>query len=1561
MKQKMHWKKALAWFLSAAIMISVSIQCTPLVYAQAATEGAPAESISSLPEQAATEVPVQQVEESTSQEAAISDAVSESIPEDVSQSIPKDVSEEAAETIPESTPAPFTLETKASSGTAAGALISQQSFHDSTSLLNFIDLLGGGRTLSLGVGQVAHAEGTNGDALFFYSAQERSVVNGVTTVALSTGSAYRCGVLFRAVDADNYSWAGFDNSGTLRIREKVGAQEDDIMVTGLSVPQQFGLRVEYWQDDLKVFANDTQLYSGPRPLKNKFGAQANAPADGKSGLMGWSVFSANFDDLCVYEYAPTVTGVKATGLSNAQINGTDIQLTFTAQTDLSAVELQFECAPQIATASPAGAQDLSGGAVAYTLSLPNGGNRVYQVTATQPEADSYLNPFDGSDDKALIDSLQDIHGDASGIQMLHKNGWVRSSTNVGSGNHLWMDTNSPSAKNGAQSVVYQETQNQWRTGILLRAQDAKNFTWIALQSNNSLRIRECIDGVEKDILQSVVLPGSQFTLKAYYFEDELLVYADNAILYQGKRPFVKEGSALQAGTGQIGMMGWDRTETAFDDLSYEAFRPFVTGAQGDAVIESNQVTITVPRGTDLKSYTPGLVVFPQNAAVTPAGPQDFSTTMAQQNGIVYTLTATDSSANPVTAQYVVKVTTGTEELAVLENSDMRVELSKEFPAVYSYQRKPEGTLFGGAQKSQKGIKINGTAYTPDKITFTQEEAEQTVRYQVALSNVSIGGQTKALSFDVAYSLSGATLSMVIENVVGDIENQRLQIALDAPVITLAQNEPNAKIAYGGAGGSSGGEVKTITGSTLNRADVSWPFLAGGDTAVAVYTQDQWNRPYTVKITGGKGEVWSDGYYHRLTDGVRPVKDTANGGATQEIVYRQTVYLCGDTNGDGVADWQDAALWTRTQIPQMPQAVRDFFNGGGWAQTHAAFPGNGQAGYVGNYKGFTTVYSEMNQIVEAQRQIYNMTDKMGKFSFEVVGWNGRGHDYGWPNINEVTFNPALGTETEFRAAQEAIRAYNGDLSFHTNMSDMTDNSASYLRNTAQSPFGNRTANTGQASYGSNVFGWNAWFVSHFKDLPYALNRQDAFIGANGRFLAPQFIYSDVMLDKPSGAMGTTAADEQYAKFRLTDHYQSLGSSLATEYYYSEKRTGGLYLMKNYSNPSLVDQFINAGQTIFNDTRNVNVQAQDYIWASLYSDTARDGNFNVASSGTGNYGSMMQVEQVLLLGYVNGYVAQNKLEGYHQENGAQYTQWGNNVRYRVSGNQLVVTQGDNTVASLTLSGGKISGDCFVPAYHDNSNRIFAFSSNGGTKTWTVPSEITANAFKLYRLTESGRVFAGDVVKTGTTVSFAADPGYAYVLEYSAAQTPDAEENMALTAKITSSSNQQRASWQEDAKGIPVSTESLYVKKGDLTGNENDTWSVGSDLLLRNLTTAMMQTGDARYLRYHHFIISGFAADGIANTYWMPAANDTAPTITFQFAAQRNVASFRLDYTTDSVSGPLEIQLLNESGQIVYTGAVKSGTAYALPSPAATGKITLRITNADGAAGIRLQEAALYSKVK
>lgn len=1435
-------------------------------------------------------------------------------------------------------------------------------FNDTTSLANMENILSSTHTLAYSDGQaLSEATTQAGDALFVYNEPATVTANGVTALDITTDDSWRCGAVFRAMDENNYSWVGFDNATTLRIRECINGSSSDTLETIAAMPASFRLEVKYWGDSLKIFADGTQIFSGSRPRAAE--PDNNTIVTGKSGVMGWSIHHALFDNLTISRYAPSVE-IATVGSVEGAIEGQNISFTMPYGTDLSGLTPSFTTNPSTGVeVSPVGVQDFSNGnMVVYTFSLSDGGTQTYNVSAKWAPMEVYTNEFTGSENAALIAQMVNI-GD-TGNTITHSSDRVTIANS--SGNDLYIDSASPNVANGIASVDY-INHSEWRSGILFRAVDSNNFSWAALESANRLRIRENIAGTERDILvDGLTLPGNSFELSVQYYGDYLLVKADDTVLYNGVRPFKDGNDPLSAGpvSGHAGVMGWSVKNTSFDNLKMKEFVPSIIAASGtDAVatISDKKIQYTLNHAENLSSFTPSFTAFPPDAAITPVGPQDFAAYNAAINGIPYTI-----SVGAVNDVYQVFASSSNQDtLCTIENSKISVRFNKQFPAVYDYTYKgtTNGVIGGSDLSYSDSIKINDKSYSPT-VVFNELE-DGSIKYDITLTGVTVGSVTgKTVTFSVIYTLVDSTVEMQIIDVTGDETNKPFKITIDSPIFSIRENGDHAAVTTGGSNGNGGDGGTSYLASTgsLNKSSLSYVFASNDKAAAAVYTQDQYNRPYSAKIgtynNAKKGLVYSDGYNYRLSDGVRPSKDI-DANNSEYIPYKLKVYLCADANNNGNVDWQDAALWIRTQIPQMPDSVREFFNGGSWAQTHAAFPGNGNNGTsaVSNYAGFTTIYSELSQLLEAQKQIYNMTDGIGRTSFEVVGWNGRGHDYAWPNINEVTYNPALGTEAEFTAMQTAMKAYNGDLSFHTNQTDMCDNSESYLRNQESNIYGNRAASTGIIQYNSSVFGWNAYKMSHFKDLSSALNRINAFIGTTenvgtaGRFNAPQFLYSDVMLDYP--ASGYTNTDEQYAKFRLVDRYETLGTNLATEYYFSEKRTGGLYLMKNNSYPNIVDQFINAGQTIINDTRNVAVQAKDYIWANLYSDVYRDGNASIAGSGNGNKLSTIQTEETFLLSYLNGFVGKNKLQSYTENGTKLATNWSNGVVFQAdtSTNKLTVTENSVTLANLQLTGGRIMGDSFIPAY-DGTNRIFAFSSNGGQKTWTIPSYISGTGLQLYRLTSDGRVYEGAVSAVEGKVTLNLNAGVAYVLDYtSGASTDSVSENVILTSDVTASSNEKRAIWSSYITEAPIPSEDIYVSKPD-----GSPWQVDNDPLLKDLTTKMFKSGDATKLRYYRFIISGYSADGVDETYWKPETGGSH-WINYAFTGNRTISSLSLKHqsSTDNLTASFTATKADGSTVELYQGTVGKDFNYVLSDPVQdVVSIKVNITNAAGVT-VKISEVA------
>jgi len=534
------------------------------------------------------------------------------------------------------------------------------------------------------------------------------------------------------------------------------------------------------------------------------------------------------------------------------------------------------------------------------------------------------------------------------------------------------------------------------------------------------------------------------------------------------------------------------------------------GQAQPAKVDATNRTITLyfENEQDLAHVTPVYSTLPQNCQVTPEGELDLSAgpqTVTLEGGDSWTVQGICTA----------------DLLVTLENEHLSVRLNRQYPQVFDYTLADGRCMKGSGEYGEQTVSVNGKAY-PAQVELEQPQKDQAV-YHVTLEEVELGGQTRTLTFDCVFALEDGVLVKTIEHVTGDAEGTPLTITLEGATLQVDSTQQQAQLAVNGGNENTIFSLDSCTDLTKN--DLSYAFVSGDGVSGTLYQQDQYGHPFQARVSstaqGKTAAIYETGYVVRLSDGTIPEKETEK-GKTQPIGYTVRVYLCGDENENGTVDWQDSALWVRGQIPQVPDDLKDHFLGGNWKQVHGAFPGNADTN-AANFTGSTVVFSTPEQLIEIQRQLSNMTDGLSKQGFALVGWQGRGHDYGWPNINEVPLNPVYESVEKYRQAQQDIQQYGGHLGFHLNMTDMATNSESYLRGDEPSVFGNRSSSTGQLQYSN--FGWSAYKICHFADYLYAMNRQDAFVE---RFEAPFILYQDVLLDYPMNGSGVN--EERYAKPR-----------------------------------------------------------------------------------------------------------------------------------------------------------------------------------------------------------------------------------------------------------------------------------------------------------------------------------------------------------------------------------------------------------------------------------------------
>ena len=104
----------------------------------------------------------------------------------------------------------------------------------------------------------------------------------------------------------------------------------------------------------------------------------------------------------------------------------------------------------------------------------------------------------------------------------------------------------------------------------------------------------------------------------------------------------------------------------------------------------------------------------------------------------------------------------------------------------------------------------------------------------------------------------------------------------------------------------------------------------------------------------------------------------------------------------------------------------------------------------------------------------------------------------------------------------------------------------------------------------------------------------------------------------------------------NHWRSLGSYAATEYYRAQKRSDGGFIFNNYQDVSEFTSFLLAGQTVIHGTSKYQNDAEDYIWAILCPTQLNADNFVT--------GSQALAEKAILISLTNAYVSSKELISY-----------------------------------------------------------------------------------------------------------------------------------------------------------------------------------------------------------------------------------------------------------------------------------------------------------------------------
>lgn len=332
----------------------------------------------------------------------------------------------------------------------------------------------------------------------------------------------------------------------------------------------------------------------------------------------------------------------------------------------------------------------------------------------------------------------------------------------------------------------------------------------------------------------------------------------------------------------------------------------------------------------------------------------------------------------------------------IASAQMTVEMDNRFPVPNSY------TIGAKTTKAQQSyayvLEIDGAEWLA-KVTSAEKSGEDTLVYKVTAFEENESSRTK-IDLTFTYQVVDTALKCVITV---DAEHGYRMESFEMPGIRLGQYNGTVGVAANniavggfvnpGTWNNTADKFATLgNGLAAEDIDYSIGFIYDGSSAVGIVnnsTETPTRNRVTVAgdDTSGAAEIAK---YVSITNGIwklRPplayverYKD-----AVAELGYENlkpitfTVLVTGDNNGDGKADWQDAANLYRdhAEVPLGGTDIRDYFS------------------YV-SFNFASLAENPFLRGLDNGKKLYNYTDGFGQMILEK-GYQAEGHDDSHPDV------------------------------------------------------------------------------------------------------------------------------------------------------------------------------------------------------------------------------------------------------------------------------------------------------------------------------------------------------------------------------------------------------------------------------------------------------------------------------------------------------------------------------------------------------------------------------------
>ncbi|WP_433323977.1 endo-alpha-N-acetylgalactosaminidase family protein [Spirillospora sp. CA-294931] len=646
---------------------------------------------------------------------------------------------------------------------------------------------------------------------------------------------------------------------------------------------------------------------------------------------------------------------------------------------------------------------------------------------------------------------------------------------------------------------------------------------------------------------------------------------------------------------------------------------------------------------------------------------------------------------------------------VLRSGELSVAVAKDFPRVLRYRDNASGAELGGSARAPGKVVLNGKEY---EVGVSAESTGASASYKLTFPELA------GVELDASLSVVGRVTTFRVD-AVRDTEAFRVG-TIDVPghdLVSVSSDQDGASTAFTRLDTNStrtADRFAKVTGDTPADAKpvgAAYGIVNTGKLAAAVESNSSVDKP--------SGESNLDGarFWHQARkDGGKTTVGVWSGQwtyradkapYTEELPYAKVI-VTPDANGDGAVDWQDGAVAFR-EIGVKPP---------GWQGTkdrvvaHIPF----------NFASQAT--NPFLRTLDNVKRIALATDGLGQQAL-LKGYGSEGHDSAHPDYGG-NHNKRAGGLKDLNTLLKKGKKWNATFGVH-------------VQNTESYP---EAKSFSEKLVDKTKPGWNWLDPSYYID-----QRTDLASGEFAKRLKRlrqetdpnlSFLYVDVF----------------YSSGWLSDRHQkdiaALGWNVNTEWAYSMERTS---TWAHWAND------LNYGGK---DNKGLNSQIIRFI---------RNHEKDV-------WNGHPVLGQTALVDF-EGWTGQNDWNAFYRNiwekalpakylQGFQIRDWNDKdiaftggVRGTSANGKREIFAGDAKV---------IDGDTYLIPW--TGGKLYHYNPKGGTTTWTVPAEYKgASRLNVFKLTDNGRVKAGDVRVKDGKVTVKADAGQPYILTPGSAKSPDA----------------------------------------------------------------------------------------------------------------------------------------------------------------------------------------------